>query len=227
MMTSLEGKVALITGAGREPARALALALARNGVALALTDLTPMAMEATAALALAAGVRVTCHVTDPSKGLAARMLIDEVLEAWESLDYLILHPRAEPRQTFLSLDEWNWQRTLETNLNGPFLLLQQVASLLQAEEKAGVFITLITSGSTPPTEDGSAAVYTSQAGLRALTQAAALELAPIGIRLYGIAVESESAKDLDRAARVCLGLCQNSTELPGAVFDVQSMEGDT
>lgn len=225
-MPDLTGQIALVHGAGREPARSVALALAAQGVGLALCDLTPMAVEQTAAAAQALGARVTCHISDPSKGLAARMLLDEVLEAWEGLDILVLHPRAEPRKPLLVLDEWDWHRTLESNLNAPFLLLQLVGSWLVNEGRGGVFVNLITCGQKPPEDPQAVAYYTSQMGLRALTQAAAAEFAGHGIYLYGIAVDDFASARMAEAGQLCVRLCRQEPPAgAGMIFDL-SQEGD-
>ena len=77
---SLNGKTALVTGAGREAARAVALALAKRGVRLALSDLTPMQLEETARLVRELGGQATTHIADPSKSLAAHMLVEEFIQ---------------------------------------------------------------------------------------------------------------------------------------------------
>ena len=220
-MPPLTGKVALIHRAGREPALSLALALAAQGAGLALCDLTPMAVEQVAAAAAELGARATCHIADPSKGLAARMLLDEVLEAWGGLDILVTHPRAEPRQPLLLLDEWDWQRSLESNLNAPFLLMQLAGSWLLGQERGGVFINLITGASQPPDEAGRAAFYTAQMGLRALTRAAAGELAGHDIRLFGIATQDADAARAGEAGRLAARLClEPQSADPGTIFDL-------
>lgn len=220
-MGLLSGKIALITGAGREPARSLALELAACGAGLALSDLTPMALEETAALAQVSGAAVSTHVTDPSKGLAARMLVDEVLERWDGLDFLALNPRAEPRLPLLRLDEWDFQRTLESNLNGPFLLMQLAANWMHSEGRPGVFLNLIGAEENPPAEPEKATFYVSQAALRALTRAAAPELLAHGVRLYGIACPSSAPADFRRAARLGADLCQGNLEArPGTIYDI-------
>lgn len=215
---ALQGKVALVTGAGREPARSLALALAERGVGLALSDLTPMGMEETAALAASHAARITCHVADPSKSLAAAMLIDEVLDAWESIDILVLHPRAEPGRSFLALDEWNWQRTLETNLNGPFLVLQQVARLWLEANQPGVCIHLIAASSA--TSQADPALHTSQAGLRAFTEAAGQALAGDDIRVYAMAMRTPSVEANRKAADLCVALCEKAQHPAGTIFEL-------
>lgn len=180
-----ETQCAFIVGAGREPAASLALSLARQGFGLALNDLTPMAIDAVAEKARGMGVRVSCHVADPSKGLAARMLVDEVLDAWKQIDVLVLNPRADPRQTLLDLDEWDWQRTLESNLNAPFLVMQGVARWMRSEGRGGVILNLISVGE-PLSEERRIAFWVSQMGFHALTQAAAKELSGTGIRVFGL-----------------------------------------
>ncbi len=221
-MAALDGKIALIHGAGREPARSLALALAAHGAGLALCDLTPMAVEQTAAAAEALDARATCHIADPSKGLAARMLVDEVLEAWGGLDILVLHPRAEPRQPLLALDEWDWHRTLESNLNAPFLLMQLVGGWLMAEGRGGVVINLITGSPQPPAQPEGAAFYTSQMALRALTRSAAPEFAAQGIQLFGIAVQGERTERREEAGHLAVSLCQGQNPAaPGTIFELE------
>lgn len=209
----------MITGAGRAPARALALALAGQGVGLALCDLTPMALEETARQARSLGAQVTTHVSDPSKGLAARMLVDEVVEAWSGLDFLVLYPGAEPRQGLLELDEWDWQRTLESNLNAPFLLMQTTARWMRSEGRGGVFISLI-SPATQPEFSGGVAFRASQAGLRALTGAAAAELAGDGIRVYGFAPKEWTPTVLEQIAVLGVGLCRGDALADaGSIFE--------
>lgn len=205
----LQTQCAFIVGAGREPASSLALSLAKQGFGLALNDLTPMAMDAVAEKARAMGVRVSCHVADPSKGLAARMLLDEVLDTWERIDVLVLNPRAEPRQSLLDLDEWDWQRTLESNLNAPFLVMQGVARWMRAEGRGGVILNLVSVGEASP-EEGRIAFWVSQMGFHALTQAAAKELSGTGIRIFGLctgsAITPEIAAEVAQmGTSLCLG----------------------
>ena len=93
-MPDLSGAAALITGAGREPARSLALTLAQAGCRLALNDLTPLHLDETAAQARVLGAQVSVHVGDSSKGLFARGLLEEMLDAWERIDILVNCPQA-------------------------------------------------------------------------------------------------------------------------------------
>lgn len=213
---------ALMTSAGREPAKSIALALAEPGVRLALTDLTPMGLEDTAALAQAQGAEVSTHVADPSKGLAVRMLLDEVLERWDSLDALVNCPLAQPTAGFLELDEWDFQRTLESNIGGPFLMLQALGRIWREEGRGGIVLHVITGGGARPPETGKSAFAASQAGLRALTRSAA-ELAPLGIRVYGVCLESVNPRGALVAARLAAQILHGQIQAePGTLFEVDN-----
>jgi 3-oxoacyl-[acyl-carrier protein] reductase len=193
-MPDLKDNTALITGAGREPARSLALALAQAGCRLALNDLTPLHLDETAALARALGAQVTVHVGDPSKGLFARGLLEEMLDIWDRIDILINCPQAEPRLPLIDLDEWDFQRTLEANTGGPFLLMQLVSRWLRSEGRPGTILNLISALPVIPSHPGREAFYTSQMALRALTASSAAGLSEFDIRLYGICGAAEHAQ---------------------------------
>ncbi len=212
----------LITSAGREPAKSIALALAEPGVRLALTDLTPMGLEETAALVRAQGAEVSTHVADPSKGLAVRMLIDEVLERWDTLDALVNCPLAQPTAGILELDEWDFQRTLESNIGGPFLMLQALGRIWREEGRGGTILHIITGGGARPPEAGRSAFAASQAGLRALTRSAA-ELAPWGIRVLGLCLESVNPRGALIAAQLAAQILHGQTPAePGTLFEVDN-----
>ncbi|BAJ65003.1 SDR family NAD(P)-dependent oxidoreductase [Anaerolinea thermophila] len=213
---------ALLTSAGREPTKSIALALAEPGARLALTDLTPMGLEDTAALVQAQGAEVSTHVADPSKGLAVRMLLDEVLERWESLDALINCPLAQPTAGMLELDEWDFQRTLESNIGGPFLMLQALGRIWREERRGGIVLHVITGGGARPPDAGKFAFTASQAGLRALTRSA-VELAPLGIRVYGVCLESVHPRGALVAARLAAQILHGQVQAePGTLFEVDN-----
>jgi NAD(P)-dependent dehydrogenase (short-subunit alcohol dehydrogenase family) len=217
---SLSGQTALLTGAGREPVRSIALALARRGVRLALSDLTPMQLDETAALIRTAAPALAAPsltISDPSKGLAARMLFEEALDAWETIEILILYPHAQPRTRLLQIDEWDFQRTFETNLNGPFLMLQTAGNWMRNEGRAGVIINLMAPSPVSPQDPALAAYYTSQAALNAFTRSAAPEFAEYNIRIHGVCFDEEV--DPDRVAGAVISLCDPAcSAAPGSIL---------
>ena len=217
-MFDLSSTSVLITGAGRQPARAVALALAKAGCRLALNDLTPARLDETAALARGLGAPVSVHVGDPSKGLFARGLLEEALDAWGCIDILVNCPLAEPRLPLIDLDEWDFQRTLEANTFGPFLLTQLLSRWLRDEKRPGAILNLIPTPLSPPSRPGSEAFYASQMALAALTAAAAPGLSPLSLRVYAICAGPDQAQ---AAAALSLSLLAGSAEHPsGSVIDL-------
>ncbi|WP_299027539.1 SDR family NAD(P)-dependent oxidoreductase [uncultured Thermanaerothrix sp.] len=182
----LVGKVILVSGAARGLGRVLALALAQAGAALALHDLAPTHLEETCQQVQALGAPVKLYIADSGKGLPARMLITEVLEDWGRLDGLINNLHVHPEANLLNLDEWDWERTLEINLSGPFLLMQSAISPMVAAG-GGVILNLV--AEIIPSETGriNAAFAASQFGLAGLTQATAYEL--LSYNIFSCALE--------------------------------------
>lgn len=192
-MTVWEDKVALLTGAGREPVRSLAARLAQAGACLALNDLAPMGLEETAARAALAPQRVSLHVADPSKGMAARALLDEVYERWGRVDLLVCAPRAEPRANLFDLDEWDFLRAFESNVSAPFLLLQNLARGWRADGLPGQALLLAADGDAP-------ALRVSMAALDALARAAAADMASSAIRVRAVSLAALPADPAAAAA---------------------------
>ena len=141
MNRPLEGKIALVSGAGRGLGRLLALELARAGAAVAAHDLSPVHLEATVEAARAAGGEIRAYTGESGKGLPAGVLVDEVLADFERIDLLFHCAWARPAAPLLQLDEWDWQRTFETNVTSPYLLLKLIGGLMreQGGGAAGIF----------------------------------------------------------------------------------------
>lgn len=176
---TLKGKVALVSGAGRGLGRLLALALAGAGAAVAAHDLSPVHLDATAAAVRGAGGIIRNYTGESGKGLPAGVLVDEVLGDFERIDLLFHCAWARPRTALLALDEWDWQRTFETNVTSPYLLLKLVGGLMreQGGGAAGIFAV---EGGGPPL------FAASQAARLALARSAAPEFLAYNISIFAI-----------------------------------------
>ena len=119
-------KVVLVTGAGRGIGRAIALAFAAEGACAAVNDLNPAGAEATVDLIRRSGGQARTWIADVANKLAIQTMAQEILEAWGRIDVLVNNAGVEPHQPILTMDEWEWDRTLDVNLKGPFLLTQYV-----------------------------------------------------------------------------------------------------
>ncbi len=184
-MNHQDSPVVLITAAGRRLGRLLALAFSAKGYAVAANDLSPAHLDETIASIQAAGGEARPYMVDVVKGLPVHDLVDRVLADYQRIDVLVNNAGVRPVSRLLDMDEWDWQRALDVNLNGPFLMMQVVGR--QMQRQAGGVIINISGGDWPDRiESDRAAFYTTQSALFTLSESAASEFMSYNIRVYGI-----------------------------------------
>lgn len=187
----LRGRVALVTGAGEGAARATALALARTGAAVVVSDVNPNHVDAAAAEIAAIGGRAFPWEADVGNKFQVGTLIERARDEFGGLHIVVCGMQVNKSAPFLTLDEYDWRRVLEVNLTGAFFV-SQMAARVMADEGGGVIVHLIGGLETPGGVE-QAAYTVSQAGLAALSAAMARELSPQGVRVYAIAVNRDTA----------------------------------
>lgn len=187
---SLEGKVALVTGAGLGLGRALSLALAGAGAAVAANDLTPINLDPLVAEIQAASGRARAYEHDVSKKLDLQALVNAVLDDFGRIDLLVNHASVQPRQPLLDMDEWDWRRVTDVILTGTFLTTQSVGRVMR-EQGGGMILNVGAKGGGEPPA-GRAAYLAAKAGVLAFSRAAAEELAPHNIRVHALEYEAEN-----------------------------------
>jgi NAD(P)-dependent dehydrogenase (short-subunit alcohol dehydrogenase family) len=179
-MSDFTGKVVLITGAGKGTGRRLAEAFAAQGATVAANDVSPVNLDETVARILASNGQVKAYVEDIAKKMPIQALLNSVLDDLGRIDILVNCAEVEPQKTVLEMDDWDWQRTMDVNLGGPFLLTQSVARIMK-EKNGGVIVHV---GERARETGRRAAYLTSKAGLGAFSALAAYELYEFGIRVY-------------------------------------------
>lgn len=233
-MGDFEGKVVLVTGAGRGAGRAVAQAFAGQGAILAVNDITPINLDETVASIQAAAGRVKDYIFDIAKRLPARALVEEVVEDWGRLDVLVNHANVRPRASILDMDEWDWQRTLDVNLSGAFYLMQSAGRVMR-EQGGGVIIHISSNAPGGQALIDLSAYLASNSGLIGLSREAAREFGAYNIRVNIVCTaptpgsrypvpEQEPASGMSHAEVTGLALFLSSPSaehISGQVFQVE------
>lgn len=181
---NLNGKVAIVTGAGSGVGRATALALAGAGVAPVLVGRGQPPLAETAALIAAVGGRSLVAPADVADEAAVAAMLDRALAAFDGIDVLVNVAgiaRSGPVDGYPLAD---WQATLATNLTGVFLCSRAV--LRPMRERGGGAILAIASGAAKQGYPGLAAYAASKFGLLGFMQSLAAEVGEHGIKVSTI-----------------------------------------
>jgi meso-butanediol dehydrogenase/(S,S)-butanediol dehydrogenase/diacetyl reductase len=203
-MPSLEGKVALITGAGGRKGigRATALKLAALGADIALTDVTRpqsdlppqergdkwQGIESVAEEVRAHGRKCQTVACDLSVNAEVRDLIDTVISEFGKIDIMINNARAiigKDRVPVWELDEAEWQHFLDINLTAVYLTIKYTVPHMMERGQGGRIINTASDASKRG-KATSSAYSATKFGLLGLTQCAALDLAPHQITVNSV-----------------------------------------
>lgn len=186
MSGALDGKVALVTGAGRNIGRAIALRLARDGAAVVVNGRSDRAaVEAVAGEIMAMGGKALACLADVSDPRAVARMVEDAAAAFGGIDIAVSNAGLRRRTPFLDMPFAEWREILSVALDGAFLLAQAVAPRMA--RRGGGAIVGLSGISTHLGVPERAHVSASKAGLEGLMRALAVELAPHGIRCNCVA----------------------------------------
>ena len=198
-MTRLEGKVAIVTGAGSGIGRAIAVALAREGGKVALLGRRKDTLEETASeiRATSPSAEVIPIVCDITKSPDTKEAVALVERSFGKLNILLNNAGALSVSTIESISEEDWDSLITTNLKGPFLMSR--AALPAMRRAGGGSIVNIGSVLGLVAVKDRAAYCASKGGVTLLTKAMALDHAKDNIRVNCICpsvVETELIRNL-------------------------------
>jgi len=180
-----QGKVVLVTGAGRGIGRAIAMGFAAEGAIVAANDITPVNLDVTISTITASGGMAQAFVADIAKKMPVQALIEQVREHWGRIDILVNNAGVEPHAPLLELDEWDWQRTIDVNLSGPFYMIQSVGRVMR-EQGGGAIVNIASIAGRAHGLKDRCAYVASKMGLIGLTREAARELGSFNIRVNAV-----------------------------------------
>jgi NAD(P)-dependent dehydrogenase (short-subunit alcohol dehydrogenase family) len=196
--TSLDGRIAIVTGAGQGLGRAEALALAAAGASVVLNDLPGNALESVAAEVKAGGARARIAAGDIGEWSTAQSLLDTALSEFGRLDILVNNAGVLRDRMIFSMSEQEWDLVLRTHLRGHFLTSRLATAYWREQSKqAGgeVYARVINTSSeafllgSPGQPNYSAA----KAGIAALTVVTARSCARYGVRANAICPRGRTA----------------------------------
>ncbi|MBP2257753.1 3-ketoacyl-ACP reductase [Virgibacillus alimentarius] len=184
MSQSLQGKTAIITGAGKGIGRATALALAKEGVHLGLLARTQADLEKVAEEAKQEGVTVSIGTADVSSNEEVKQTIDQLKNSLGKIDILINNAGIAKFGSFMELDPAEWEKIIQVNLLGMYYVTRAVFPTM-VEQKSGDIINI---SSTAGQKGGpvTSAYSASKAGVLGLTESLAMEARKHDIRVTAL-----------------------------------------
>ncbi|MEI5676273.1 MULTISPECIES: SDR family oxidoreductase [unclassified Nocardioides] len=199
-MSLLEGRVAIVTGAGRGIGRAHALELARHGAAVVVNDYgvslagedtgeTPA--ESVVAEIEAAGGRAVVNRADVADFEAASDMVRQAIDTFGGLDVLVNNAGFVRDRMLVNTSEEEWDAVVRVHLKGHFAPLRHAGAYWRTESKSGrersARVINTSSGAGLQGSVGQATYSAAKAGIAGLTLVAAQELGRYGVTVNAIA----------------------------------------
>jgi NAD(P)-dependent dehydrogenase (short-subunit alcohol dehydrogenase family) len=198
---SIQGRIAIITGAGRGIGRATALRFAREGARVVLFSRSPAHLDETATEIARAGFPVLTIAGDVSSEEDVHALFQQAMQAHGRVDILVNCAGIVASQPFLEMDASTWDRVIAVNLRGTFLCCHEAFRIMAAQH-SGVIVNLSSLSGIKGVEKfpGLSAYNVSKAGVAGLTEILAVEGKPYNIRVCAVSPGAVDTEMLRQAA---------------------------
>jgi len=172
-------RVAVITGGGGGIGRAISLNLGREGATVVAADIDPQTAEETARLVIRDGGQALAIEVDITRKQSVQALVAEVLRAYGKVDILVNNAGIDIKGAVVDLEESSWDKILDINLKGMFLVTQAVLPFMIAIRYGRIVNMSSMLGRTGKAY--SSPYCASKFGVIGFSQAVALEVGKFGI----------------------------------------------
>jgi len=188
-MGALDGRIAIITGAGRGIGREYALLFAAEGAKVVVNDLGDAAQEVVDEI-VAAGGEAVANNDDVADWNGGKRLIDAAIETYGDLHVLVNNAGILRDRVLINMSEEEWDAVIHVHLKGHFVPTRHAAAYWREQTKAGkeVKASVINTSSTSGLlgNPGQTNYGAAKAGIAAFTTIAATELSRYGVRVNAL-----------------------------------------
>ncbi|MCA3749728.1 MAG: SDR family oxidoreductase [Phenylobacterium sp.] len=181
-MRRLEGKRAIVTGAGSGVGRASAMRLAKEGARVVVADRDEESAER---VAMEIGGQAVHYRVDVSSAEEVGALVQDTVRRWNGLDVMVNNAGVGVAATTPETSEGDWRRVIDVNLKGTFLGMKYAIPAIR--ESGGGSIVNVSSTAALVGIPDRAAYCAAKGGILALTRAAAIDHANEGVRINCVA----------------------------------------
>ncbi len=187
-LVSLKGRRAVVTGGAQGLGRAIAARLAEAGADLLILDINEApAVEAAEQLAAQYGIKALGTQADVADTASVVAATDLAVAELGGLDIWVNNAGLFPNAPVLEMPDEMWDRVFAVNTRGVFLGSREAARRMAADGSGGVIVNIISTAGFQVAFPGMAAYVSSKHAARGLTKSLAVDLAPLGVRVLGVA----------------------------------------
>lgn len=196
----LKDRTALVVGCSPSINSGIALELAREGARIACVDINTELAEACAKAVRAAGGEAIAVNADATNEEQVRKAVAQATDVFGGVDILVNGAIVQIRLGLLDMAVAQFRKLIDVSLSGAFLFSQHVAKSMISQQRHGSIISIVSTEGHQG-NPGNIAYGTAKAGLLNFTRAAAMELAPYGIRVNSLTpTATDPAEGNERAA---------------------------
>ena len=187
-LVSLRGRVAVVTGGGRGLGKAIAQRLCEAGASVLIGDIDKeLANRAAADLGPRYGSAILGTFMDVAQTASVTAAAERAVKTFGAIDIWVNNAGIFPSVRMSEMTDELWDNVLDVNARGVFVGAREAAKRMGEAGRGGVIVNIVSTAGFKGVAPGLAAYVSSKHAVRGLTKQLALELAPEGIRVLGVA----------------------------------------